>query len=117
MTDSIVTPLLQTSAFSDPLTKILRNGAQRFLATAVEEEVLSIIEAHASERLDDGQAHIVRHGHFLERDIQRRASGQYAFANRVCVTVRWMSRQRARGKSWSYSIYGYRGSAQSRPGF
>ena len=56
MTDSIVTPLLQTSTFSDPLTKILRNGAQRFLATAVEEEVLSFIEAHASERLDDGQA-------------------------------------------------------------
>ena len=56
MTDSIVTPFLQTSAFSDPLTEILRNGAQRFLATAVEEEVLSFIEAHASERLDDGQA-------------------------------------------------------------
>jgi hypothetical protein len=45
---------------------------------------LSFIEAHTSERLDDSQAHIVRHGHFLERDIQRRASGQYAFANRVC---------------------------------
>ena len=117
MTDSIVTPFLQTSAFSDPLTKILRNGAQRFLATAVEAEVLSFIEAHASERLGDGQAHIVRHGHFLERDIQRWASGQYGFANRVCVTVRWMSRQRARGNSWSFSIYGYRGSAQSRPGF
>ena len=69
MTDSIVTPFVQTSAFSDPLTEIPRNGAQRLLATAVEEKVLSFIKAHASERLDNGQARIVRHGHFQERDI------------------------------------------------
>lgn len=70
MTDSIVTPLVQPGAFSDLLTEILRNGAQRLLPTAVEEEVLSFIEAHASKRLYDGRAHIVRHGHLLERDIQ-----------------------------------------------
>jgi putative transposase len=70
MTDSIVTPLVQPGAFSDLLTEVLRNGAQRLLAHAVESEVSSFIEAHAGERLDDGRARIVRHGHLPERDIQ-----------------------------------------------
>ena len=62
MTDSIVTPLVQPGAFSDLLTDVLRNGAQRLLAHAVEAEVSSFIDAHVSERLDDGRAHTVRHG-------------------------------------------------------
>jgi putative transposase len=70
MTDSIVTPLVQPGAFSDLLTEVLRNGAQRLLAHAVESEVSSFIDAHADERLDDGRARIVRHGHLPERDIQ-----------------------------------------------
>jgi transposase-like protein len=40
------------------------------LAHAVESEVSSFIEAHAGERLDDGRARIVRHGHLPERNIQ-----------------------------------------------
>ena len=70
MTDSTVTPLVQPGAFSDVLTEVLRNGAQRLLAHAVESEVSSFIEAHADERLNDGRARIVRHGHLPERDIQ-----------------------------------------------
>lgn len=70
MTDSTVTPLVQPGAFSDLLTDVLRNGAQRLLAHAVESEVSSFIEAHADERLDDGRARIVRHGHLPARDIQ-----------------------------------------------
>ena len=70
MTDSTVTPLVQPGAFSDVLNEVLRNGAQRLLAHAVESEVSSFIDAHADERLDDGRARIVRHGHLPERDIQ-----------------------------------------------
>ena len=70
MTDSTVTPFVQPGAFSDVLTEVLRNGAQRLLAHAVESEVSSFIEAHAAERLNDGRARIVRHGHLPERDIQ-----------------------------------------------
>jgi transposase-like protein len=70
MMDSIVTPLVQPGAFSDVLTDVLRHGAQRLLAHAVESEVSSFIEAHAGERLDDGRARIVRHGHLPERNIQ-----------------------------------------------
>ena len=70
MTDSTVTPFVQPGAFSDVLTEVLRTGAQRLLAHAVESEVSSFIEAHADERLNDGRARIVRHGHLPERDIQ-----------------------------------------------
>ena len=70
MTNSTVTPLVQPGAFSDLLTEVLRSGAQRLLAHAVEAEVSVFIDAHAGERLDDGRARMVRHGHLPERDIQ-----------------------------------------------
>ncbi len=70
MTNSTVTPLVQPGAFSDLLTEVLRSGAQRLLAHAVEAEVSVFIDAHACERLDDGRARMVRHGHLPERDIQ-----------------------------------------------
>ena len=70
MTNSTITPLVQPGAFSDLLTEVLRSGAQRLLAHAVEVEVSGFIDAHAGERLEDGRARIVRHGHLPERDIQ-----------------------------------------------
>ena len=70
MTNSTITPLVQPGAFSDLLTEVLRIGARRLLAHAVEAEVSGFIDAHAGDRLDDGRARIVRHGHLPERDIQ-----------------------------------------------
>ena len=70
MTNFTITPLVQPGAFSDLLTEVLRSGAQRLLAHAVEVEVSGFIDAHAGERLEDGRARIVRHGHLPERDIQ-----------------------------------------------
>ena len=70
MTNSTVTPLVQPGVFSDLLTEVLRSGARRLLAHAVEAEVSGFIDAHAGDRLDDGRARIVRHGHLPERDIQ-----------------------------------------------
>ena len=70
MENSTVTPLVQPGAFCDLLTEVLRTGAQRLLAHAVEAEVAGFIDAHAGERLEDGRARIVRHGHLPERDIQ-----------------------------------------------
>jgi putative transposase len=70
MTNSTITPLVQPGAFSDLLTEVLRIGAQRLLAHAVEAVVSVFIDAHAGERLDDGRARMVRHGHLPERDIQ-----------------------------------------------
>ncbi len=70
MENSTVTALVQPGEFSDLLTEVLRSGAQRLLAHAVEAEVSIFIDAHADERLDDGRARIVRHGHLPERNIQ-----------------------------------------------
>jgi transposase-like protein len=70
MENSTVTPLVQPGSFADLLTEVLRSGAQRLLAHAVEAEVSVFIAGHADERLDDGRARIVRHGHLPERDIQ-----------------------------------------------
>ncbi len=70
MTSSTVTPLVQPGEFSDLLTEVLRGGARALLAHAVEAEVAGFIDAHADQRLSDGRARIVRHGHLPERDIQ-----------------------------------------------
>ncbi len=70
MTNSTVTPLVQPGEITDLLTEVLRSGAQRLLAHAVEAEAAGFIAAHADERLDDGRARVVRHGHLPERNIQ-----------------------------------------------
>jgi len=54
----------------DVLTGILREGARKLLADAIEAEVAAYIEAHGHWR--DGQGHrlVVRNGHKEERDLQ-----------------------------------------------
>lgn len=42
-----VTKLVQPGSFSDPLTEVLRDGARRLLAPAVEAEVAAFIAKHA----------------------------------------------------------------------
>jgi transposase-like protein len=69
-TDSTVLPFDHPDAFDDPLTSVLRAGARRLLAQAVEAEAEAFIAAMASERLPDGRARVVRHGHGPERSIQ-----------------------------------------------
>ena len=63
MENFTVTPLVQPGEFSYLLTEVLRSGAQRFLAHAIEAEVAGFIETHAGERPDDGRARFVHHGH------------------------------------------------------
>jgi putative transposase len=66
-TGSIPFPVPQAG---DVLTTILRDGATRLLAQAIEVEVAGYIERHADIR--DGQGHrmVVRNGHLPEREIQ-----------------------------------------------
>ena len=54
----------------DPLTEVLRVGARKLLAHAVEAEVAVFVEAHASLVDEDGHRRIVRNGHLPEREIQ-----------------------------------------------
>jgi putative transposase len=68
--DSSVVPLRQPDAVEDPLTAILREGARRLLAQAIEAEADSFLASMRDGRLPDGRERIVRHGHGPERVIQ-----------------------------------------------
>jgi putative transposase len=54
----------------DVLTEILRDGARRLLAEAIEAEVAAWIDAHAHLKDDAGRRQVVRNGHLPERAIQ-----------------------------------------------
>ena len=55
---------------SDPLTEMLRVGAQRLIQQAVEAELQELLTQHAERRTADGKAGIVRNGHLPRREIQ-----------------------------------------------
>lgn len=69
-TDSNVVRLRQPDEIDDPLTDVLRAGARRLLAQAVELEAEAFLAGMRELRLPDGRARLVRHGHGPERDIQ-----------------------------------------------
>lgn len=54
----------------DALTELLRDGARRLLAEAVEAEVAAWIDAHAHLKGPDGRRLVVRNGYLPGRDIQ-----------------------------------------------
>ena len=54
----------------DPLTEILRKGAQKLLAWALEAEVNEFLEQHAHIRDESGKRSITRNGYMPERKIQ-----------------------------------------------
>jgi putative transposase len=68
--DSTVVPLRQPEAAEDPLTAVLRNGARRLLAQAIEAEAEAFLAAMKDRRLPDGRERVVRHGLGPERAIQ-----------------------------------------------
>ena len=54
----------------DVLTDLLRDGARRLLAQAIEAEVAAWIDAHAHLKDASGRRQVVRNGHLPERTIQ-----------------------------------------------
>jgi putative transposase len=69
-TDSSILAFQHRDEIDDPLTSVLRDGARRLLAQAIEAEAEAFLAAMQEERLADGRARIVRHGHGPERTIQ-----------------------------------------------
>lgn len=62
---------LKNPAFTDdPLTELLRQGARKLLAQAIEAEVESFLAQHFELRDDPGRARVVRNGYLPERDVQ-----------------------------------------------
>jgi transposase-like protein len=70
MSDSTVVSLRQPDEIDDPLTAVLRNGARRLLAQAIEAEADAFLAAMKGVRLPDGRDRVVRHGHGPERLVQ-----------------------------------------------
>jgi transposase-like protein len=68
--NSTVVSLRQPAAVDDPLTAILRSGARRLLAEAVEAEAEAFLAEMRTARLADGRERLVRHGHGPERLVQ-----------------------------------------------
>ena len=94
----------QPDAVDDLLTAVLRSGARRLLAQAIEAEAEAFLALMSNERLADGRKRVVRHGHGPERLVQtgigpgafgcakRRGRGAAGQAARPCG---WRSRRRA----------------------
>lgn len=66
-TDIRIVPLPEGQ---DVLTHILREGARRLLAQAVDAEVAAYVDAHAPLKDQAGRQQVVRNGHLPERTIQ-----------------------------------------------
>src|ERR687885_2014555 len=68
--DTTVVALRQPDEVEDPLTAVLRSGARRLLAQAVEAEAEAFLAEMRGLRLPDGRERLVRHGHGPERLVQ-----------------------------------------------
>ena len=70
MSTTTVVSFRQPDEIDDPLTAVLRSGARRLLAEAIEAEAEAFLAAMKGERLADGRERVVRHGHGPERLVQ-----------------------------------------------
>jgi hypothetical protein len=68
--DSTVVPLRQPDTIEDPLTSILRSGARRLLAQAIEAEAEAFLTTMKGVQRPDGRDRVVRHGLGPERRVQ-----------------------------------------------
>jgi putative transposase len=57
-------------ASADPLTELLRAGAQQLIRQAVEAELQELLVQHSERRTADGKAGVVRNGYLPERELQ-----------------------------------------------
>ncbi|MCU7913830.1 MAG: transposase, partial [Candidatus Thiodiazotropha sp. (ex Lucinoma aequizonata)] len=65
-----VVKLRGRDTISDPLTELLRTGAERLIYQAVEVELLELLAEHLERRTEDGKAGVVRNGHLPGRELQ-----------------------------------------------
>src|SRR5215472_360219 len=65
------------------LDEIVREGARRMLAAALEDEIAAYIAAHAAERDEAGRRLVVRNGHARPREVTTVAGAVEVIAPRV----------------------------------
>ena len=60
----------QAGIVDDPLTEILRTGARKLLAEAIDAEIEGFMAHYTELRLESGRQRVVRNGYLPEREIQ-----------------------------------------------
>jgi hypothetical protein len=65
------------------IDEIVRDGARRMLAAALEAEVAAYIDAHVGERDEHGRRLVVRNGHAVPRQVLTSAGAVQVCAPRV----------------------------------
>ncbi len=70
MAKSSVVEVCGREAIVDPLTDLLRTGAEQLIYRAVEVELTDLLASHSARRLADGNAGVVRNGYLPERALQ-----------------------------------------------
>ena len=80
---SVVTTEQPTSELRLDLDQLVREGARRMLAAALEAEVDDYLTASAAERDERGRRLVVRNGHARERQVTTAAGAVCVCAPRV----------------------------------
>ena len=70
MNKSNVVKLAGRDPIIDPLTELLRTGAEQLVYQAVEAELLELLAEHSDRRTESGHAGVVRNGYLPERELQ-----------------------------------------------
>jgi len=70
MAEDNVVELVGRDVISDPLTDMLKKGAQQLIMQAVESELQEFLNQYSEQRTKDGHACVVRNGHQPERELQ-----------------------------------------------
>jgi transposase-like protein len=68
--DNVIELKKPESFVEDPITDVLRQGARKLLAEALEAEIESFLSHYAELKDEQGHKRITRNGHLPERDIQ-----------------------------------------------
>ncbi len=70
MTNNNVLEFTGREEISDPLTELLKSGAQQLIRHAVEAELAEFMSQYSELQTEDGKALVVRNGHLPERELQ-----------------------------------------------
>ena len=70
MSKNNVVKLTGRDTITDPLTELLRAGAEQLIYQAVEAELLELLDEHSERRTEDGKAGVVRNAHLPARELQ-----------------------------------------------
>ena len=71
MSKNIIITLKEPGEISaDPLTELLRSGARKLIADAVEVELQQLLSQYATFKNEQGHQQVVRNGYLPEREVQ-----------------------------------------------